>query len=399
MKRYLSSIIIAAVMVFSIGTFYIYTAVSASPFPNLKIVKESGNEKELKDIVVTGNYNLDRSNGNFNLSLDGTEYLSERSFMEKLDTVNDQIKALRKQYRNFMRGKTDLYSFFEDKDLLVYAEISPNKVGEETHSFDISTLKKKNKAKSSFSIIIPNNKQYSSIRILDVQRVGNEIKVITENYYYMNSNIEKDEIHLYTIDYIKKKVVKDNTIYTLPSRNSDIEIQFEQIFNTDFTIPNQYFVFKINKVKYKNMKDGSSEEELLKSELHAFNIETNKMKKIVLPKALKNAQIESYQNDSIYFTKQIDQQLNVFKLNIENNQLVSERKIPLSLAKDNYFILLKITNEKLYLLTNGSDQNVGEISVTDIQSGNPLYRGKIVKDGIETGEKKSKIEFYDIEVN
>ncbi|PTY78856.1 hypothetical protein B5V89_08925 [Heyndrickxia sporothermodurans] len=395
MKRYISSIVIIAIMFCTIGAFYIYTS-AANSLPEMKIVKVSGNDDELKNVVISGNYHIGNTNENFEATTKGTTYFSERSFFEKLDLEKGKLLELRKNYRNFMRGKHDLDSIFEDQELLTYTELNTryNK-----YSLNISILNKKNKKKNSFQVDIPNYQEFTGVYFHDVQRVGNELKVITENNRRLDQGKSKIELHLYTIDYEQKKIIKDDIIASkfTDNRHGD---QYDSIYSNDPTIANKYYFMQDNKVKFQELPDGGMDEQIVNSEIVAYNYEKNSLEKIKVPKQYYGTQRPQMVNDidgTVYLFLENEKDVILSKVNIDKHSIEKIRKISLPEMGGNQNQVIKIDNGKVYILitqTNANDKNT--LIVMDIRSGQNLYKGKITQ---SKQKKNSNIELFDFEIN
>ncbi|MEB6550017.1 hypothetical protein MXL46_13060 [Heyndrickxia sporothermodurans] len=393
MKRYISSIVIIAIMFCTIGAFYIYTS-AANSLPEMKIVKVSGNDDELKNVVISGNYHIGNTNENFEATTKGTTYFSERSFFEKLDLEKGKLLELRKNYRNFMRGKHDLDSIYEDNELLIYTELNPryNK-----YSLDFSILNKKNKKKNSFKVEIPNYKEFTEVYFHDVQRVGNELKVITENNRRSDQDKNKIELHVYTIDYEQKKIMKDDIIASKFMGNEHTGYQYVTIYSTDPTITNKYFAIQDNDVKVQEHQDGGIDEQIVKSEIVTYNYEKEKIEKIKVPKQYYDAQIVNDKDGTIYFILTNEKDVIVSKVNIDKHSVEKIRKISLPEMGGNQHQVIKINNGKIYILTSKADANdKNTFFVMDIRSGQNLYQGKITQ---SKQKKNSNIELFDFEIN
>ncbi|MED3650165.1 hypothetical protein [Heyndrickxia sporothermodurans] len=393
MKRYISSIVIIAIMFCTIGAFYIYTS-AANSLPEMKIVKVSGNDDELKNVVISGNYHIGNTNENFEATTKGTTYFSERSFFEKLDLEKGKLLELRKYYRNFMRGKHDLDSIYEDNELLIYTELNPryNK-----YSLDFSILNKKNKKKNSFKVEIPNYQEFTEVYFHDVQRVGNELKVITENNRRSDQDKNKIELHVYTIDYEQKKIMKDDIIASKFMGNEHTGYQYVTIYSTDPTITNKYFAIQDNDVKVQEHQDGGIDEQIVKSEIVTYNYEKEKIEKIKVPKQYYDAQIVNDKDGTIYFILTNEKDVIVSKVNIDKHSVEKIRKISLPEMGGNQHQVIKINNGKIYILTSKADANdKNTFFVMDIRSGQNLYQGKITQ---SKQKKNSNIELFDFEIN
>lgn len=388
MKRYISSIIIVAVTVISLGGYYIYHAVSASPLPQLKIIKESGSEKEIKDLMISGNYYKGPINENFDLSSMGITYYSERSYFERINNDSKRLQELKKQYRSFMRGKYHID--FEDKDLLVYTDFQStyNQQG----PLSISILNKQTKQESTFKIDIPNADHFGSVSVQEVIRQDDKLKIITDYDRLSDTSKNYNELHLYSIDMKSKKIIKDDIIDRPTEEQLNVETRYQHISSNDPYKPSdQYYVFQKDLVK----PSETDEERVVKRELFAYNLKTNQTVEIKIPKRLKNADVYLNLGSSVYFTMLNNQEVKVAKFNIETQKVTSEYSQKFS--NSNNEKLYKIVDDKLILFKPSIDENKkGTLSVIDINSGKSVFEGKIIVDkkGIE-----GNIEFHDLEIN
>src|SRR5690625_1575955 len=109
MKKYWILIVISVVMIASIGTFYIQSVFATNDKPAFVLEKISGDEKEVDSLLIGGSYygELTYIGEDFEIDLEGTRYLDDSSFFERVEGMygSSQIKQLQKDYRNFMRGK------------------------------------------------------------------------------------------------------------------------------------------------------------------------------------------------------------------------------------------------------------------------------------------------------
>lgn len=121
MKKYWKVIVVIAIAVVGIGTFYVNSAISVSKYPEFVIKKQSGDETEIKSLVVEGTYSGSVLNEGLKITADGSRYESDSSFIDLFKGYNPPlIEQLQEEYRNFMRGKSgDISAFYEDKQFLV----------------------------------------------------------------------------------------------------------------------------------------------------------------------------------------------------------------------------------------------------------------------------------------
>src|SRR4051812_32106260 len=168
MKKYRHSILLLFAVFLCIGTFYVKAAVSASPQFILK--KQNGNENEAKPVEIHGFYQNDRLSENVIISSTGPLYDSEMSLIGKVGKLFSDTKGnqhLVKEYRSFMRGKTDMNSFFEDGESLVYTNVvyKNTTTGMTAFAFKVSILDKDTKDEKSYQIPIPKGKMHQYVMI------------------------------------------------------------------------------------------------------------------------------------------------------------------------------------------------------------------------------------------
>ncbi|PKR85339.1 hypothetical protein [Heyndrickxia camelliae] len=394
MKRYISSIVIVAVLLLTLSTFYIYSAVSASPFPHFKIEKESGDAKEIRTLQITGGYGLGNGHENFNLSWNGTVYSSEVSFLDRFNNGTKRMKELRKQYKNFMRGKMEENSFYQDKVWLIYADTSSNWSGSTKNPYlEISLLKKKDKKNT--KIHIPLSKQNHYVTVDDVQLVGKQLKIATQNTVASKEN-DFNEIHVYTVDITNQKLVKDETIQPGVSnqrlqKNTYINIQNLQ--DTNISDPSKYVLYNISLMK----TTSRGRDQILNRELIAYNTETSKKELIKLPKTINIEELVSFHGDVIYFVTMNPNELKLTAYNFINQRVENEFSINRQNADTSIYA---IKNEKLYLcIPYLQGKTAGVLNVYDVKTSKKLFQGNIVN--VEKYKKWNRLslDFYDMEID
>ena len=123
MKRYMSSILLVCVSIIIIGAYYGKMMVSANNFPEYSIKTLEGREGEIKDVTLSGFVEKDGRTNGVKITSNETLYQSEQSYLQRLTGNNDpKIEKLKKEHRSFMRGKGNIYSFYQDSDFIAYAE-------------------------------------------------------------------------------------------------------------------------------------------------------------------------------------------------------------------------------------------------------------------------------------
>jgi hypothetical protein len=417
MKRYRNSIVLLVVFVITLGTFYVKVGFSASNLPEFNIKNEFGKEREAASIVLYGNYYKGSSGGNVSITQKGSNYESQKSFLDQLEPLNfrqENLIKLRKEERQFMRSKKDPTGFYIEKDFIINAKIDNS--FDSNHRvrgmhFKISTLDKKNHETQSFDIPAPLKGSYSYIDITDVQVIGKELKIITRGYLNKDQ-ASLPEIHAYSVNLAKKEVVNHSTVVQGHIEGNGIINDISSANEYDVTEPNTYEVF--TKVVKKETPDdvGSPPSiEEISRDFIIYNLKTNQFEKFKLtPEQMKkwnhspeqinklNHPTEQFlQGDIVYFINQNIDEIDVLKYNLKEQKVVSEKRISTNSKDINR--IFKIRNDKLYIVGTKDTQNsLPSIIVVDLLTGKQIYRGNIV---IKNNKKNntSNLQIYDFYIN
>lgn len=113
MKRYWKIISICLVTLLVIGTFYTQSSFAANKRVEIEFEKVSGNEDEVKNVMIDGVY-WDRSSQPIQITNEETRDLNNQSFLQKLDRIHvpPMFDDLVKQQKNFMRSKDLVPNYF-----------------------------------------------------------------------------------------------------------------------------------------------------------------------------------------------------------------------------------------------------------------------------------------------
>src|SRR5699024_7030309 len=226
MNKYWKLIGLLVIIVLGIGTFYIYKQVESGSLPEYGITKESGSESELTPVTMQG---LVIGDGNVTdyveITKSGAVYGQDQSYIQmylESGYNSNMIKNLQEKYRNFMRKKNYERGFFENEELLVYADIDVDYsqyVADENYRFQISILDKAGNKRNSINIDVPNNKTLSSIDVEDVQVNNNMLYILTGNDVR-----EKEEYHsafrVYQFDLDTNELVGEHPIVSVPYKEN-----------------------------------------------------------------------------------------------------------------------------------------------------------------------------------
>lgn len=403
MKKYWKFTSIIAVIVLSIGTFYVYSAMSETQYPEFAINKKSGDADEIKSLELEGSYHEGGSmsyvNTNLQITSDDTDYRNGRSIIDSIiGHPAPMIQKLQEKYRNFMRGKgRSVDSFFENNKLLAYAEVK-YKIGSFTtrdFKFAISIVDKDNGNTSSFSIKVPDSSVVENIFVEDVQVVDKELKVITHNSTRENGKYFNEK-HIYSFDISTGKIVSSETIFSIPEQQGNAYIHAELV-QTSHKQVNENLIFI--KTLEKMIQDGESDRlEETTRELISYNLRTNEKETIKLPDSLKEHQISYFDGSTIYFSKFSGENLVITPYSIENDQANNEFTIQLSNeTSDADPPIIIMEDGKLYVTTHITNlKTKASITVIDLKTSDTIYQGEVIRKDSPNSTEQFELYLYDM---
>ncbi|MER2180084.1 MAG: hypothetical protein ABS890_05535 [Carnobacterium inhibens] len=410
MKRYVKLIIIAVVILLSIGVYYIQPMFSADERPEFKIIANSGDETLSENMVLKGYYSENVMLGmgigdDIKITPKGTTYYSDSSnrFQSQLSGSDyEKINQLQEDYRSFMRGKEpSLANFFEDDTLLAYAELTTNNYSSvtEDEEFKIEVLNKKTNKESSFSVDLPKGTNYSYMYIEDIEVANNQLIIVTNGYSLNNEN-EQDEHHFYSVSLPNEKIEKDERLQLDLVNLDGKQIQYVELLSGMNTVQtSKFLVYRVEN------GDAQSETELYEAtyELIGVNIESGEQFLIDLSDEVGNQALSSafsIEKDILYFYKKNKETITIYTYSLEQKELREMETAELSEAQKTALkeeITLSVHNGTAFFVNNdkikGKDQ---QIMAFDLESGKAVFEGAL----IETKKQSAtNSELYLYEVN
>ena len=402
MKKYWKFTSIIAVIVLSIGTFYVNSSMSATQYPEFVINMKSGDAEEIKSLALEGSYqeggSMSYVSTNLQITSDGSDYRNDSSIIDVvIGHPSPMIQELQEEYRNFMRGKgQNVVSFFENNKLLAYAEVKykTNSFATRDFKFAISILDKDDGNTSSFSIKVPDSSVVEDIFVEDVQVVDNELKMITHNTTSENEQ-SFTEKHIYSFDIATGKINSHETVLSIPEHQGDARI-YADLIQTNHNQANENLIFI--KTKDKMIQEESDRIDETTRELISYNLKTKEKETIELPESLKESQIDFFDGLTIYFSKLSGQNLVVTPYSIENDQAGNEFTIQLS-NETSYaeppIIIAK--DGKLYVTTQVTNlKTKASITVIDLKTLDTIYQGEVIRKDLPGNTEQFELYIYDM---
>ncbi|QHS24379.1 hypothetical protein GWK91_16500 [Virgibacillus sp. MSP4-1] len=405
MKKYWKFTAIIAVIVLSIGTFYVNSAISADQNPEFVIKKESGDTKELEPLVLEGSYQ-GASSGKYisrglELTGQGTEYRNPSFLNRLIGSPAPVIERLQEQYRGFMRGKSPSeHLFFENDRFLAYAnvdyEIGFNSRETKDHTFEIDILNKKEDSIDSFAIIVPGANRMDHMFVDDVQIINGELNIITQNMVRDNNRDRLySEKHIYTIDMANQKFIKHEPIIKEPKGQDNTHFDIKFIEAEGSTNMHEKLLFLTTEREVIKDRESTRLGETSR-EVISYNLITKEKRKLSEDLNLEENEISAFDGSAIYLTKVNGQKLMVTPFHLEKKKRGDSYLFQLSDKPMNEVPpLIKIKDGKLYAASNRMNSNTtASVIVADLKTGDSLFKGELsIKDS------EDEIEDYDLYIH
>lgn len=403
MRRYWLTIVLVPFIVLCIGTYYIQ---AESRYPEFVLQKQEGDEKEAAFVLLRGQYGENSRPETVTIGSQGSEYDGERSFFARIAPYwgSEEVKKLAEEHRNFMRGKREPFSFYEDDDLLVYANVKGDDFGKQLKNarFSVSLLDKKTGRSSSYEVGVPNGNLYNWIYVYDVQVVGDQVKVVTQN----NDANSRSEIHLYSFGLRNGEAPADQILFR-EQESENMKTNIGGGFEENAVRPSRYIVF--HAIQLKQAQGGQSgyggyPMEEAGAQLLVFDIQTGQEVKIesreindLLRDGTRHAFSLSLQGDNIFLANKSGEGVRVIRYNIP------EAKTTVNDVGIDSVVHTTLKNGRLYMLIgkNMGRQELPSLAVADASTGKLLYKGTISLKGTEPDRTDAlrKLFVYDLLVS
>jgi hypothetical protein len=391
MRRYWKIVLLVPFIVLCIGTYYI-DAASSNNYPNYYLKHQAGDEKEASGVSFQANY----TNQSLTIRSDGSVYQNNESFLDSLTSnhyLSPEIEKLQKQHRNFMRGKNNPASLFEDQKVIGYVDIESNYISGKGHyRFIVSVYDKKQKSTSSFKVTVPQENEYQILAPNDVQIEGQMIKLVTINTKKSTNNTIKNtdnsltEVHLYKLNLNKMNVETDQVILAGNAPDINTRVEIGGIYQAAPTMQSRYTVFQIGYSKLKKTSESYELYATYKRELLYFDYESNKL--MTIQSDLVDDMLQQDDPNIVHSKDELLSVLNdpmgtrVVRYSLTEKKIKSEITIETNQFKSNGKGLTsaRIANHRLYMMAHLKLGTFGEapaMVVADMDTGRILYEGYI----------------------
>ncbi|MUV38356.1 hypothetical protein JNUCC1_02194 [Lentibacillus sp. JNUCC-1] len=402
MKKYWKSIAITMIIVLGLGTFYLQVALASGGNPNFTIKTIEGDKAKAENLRIDGYYSTDTIDENITITQEGSKYMSDYSYWERLNGINHDpmYKRLTTEYRGFMRGKSPwMGSMYEDDSYLAYAAVEYDFRSFETgdFTFNLAVLDKKADKENEFSYLMEGANKVNHASIESVEKVGDELKVFATLF----KRTGEEELHLYVFDLNSQELVDDQPLDQIdPSKQQEYETYIRLLHVTDPLAPKDYVVFRKevldhSTVEFSDKGDQIQQPEVIESDLVVFNLETEETENLDLPKRLEDkSQVDLFDGENLYFVETDDTGMTIVKYNIDKQEIINELEVEMKDAERlRNFSNMTIKGDKLYLLLNDpASDTTPKIYALNTETGETVFEGEVTAEDLP---EKYNLEIYE----
>lgn len=386
--RYWKVIVLAAIVILGIGTYYIQNAFASPDYPEFHLEKVSGDEGVVDGLIFMGSYidNYKEFGEDVRITPEDTIYQSERSYFDNMTEgfQDSTIKRLQSDYRKFMRGKNESSSsFFEDDKRLIYADTFGK---ESDEGFKIEMLDKETNETTDFQVEIPEN-NINYLNVVDVQADEKDVFITTRNFYTHDPNKPETEegYHVYRINIENGSLIDDEVIFENKTDHSDKGWTELVEVNNDTDIGKEdYFVFRLDHIKevgeYDEYDDYETYYKTESSDFFAYHFGTNELKELKIPDEGLGADKTAYVHEgAVYFLNKTKSGFELIRYQMDNGELnTTEVPTTLDLYDGNIFIVFH--DGKMYIPNSSLEGSAANLFVLDEKTGKLVYEGKMSAD-------------------
>lgn len=414
MKRYGKLIVLAAVVLITIGFYYIQPVFKPDTKPEFALTVKKGDKSLIEDMALEGYYSENYTLGigsEVKITTEGITYYDDAAYLNSLQgsgLAYEKITQLQNDHKSYMRGKTpDVMNFFEDDSILAYAELDTSNFSSTTEEaqFQIDVLNKKTNDELSFSVDLPQAADYDYMYVEDVEVANNKLIIVTSGTP-TNGEALQEEKHFYTISLPNEKIEKDESLQLdlLDSQNK--EIQYIELVNATHNVySSDYLVYRVELSDVpSDMELNEEEQELALStySLIGVNVETGEQFLIDISDEVGNQTVGnliSMEDNTLYFHEKNTEGVNVYAYSLAEKEL---GKVSITDLTETQIAALKddvtMTVQNGIAIFINSYKKAGEnqqIIAFDLESGKSVLEGSIEETTNQT-TSKTELFLYDV---
>lgn len=415
MKKYSKLVVLVVIVFVMFSYYYVQAGTLSDTFEQFNIKTIEGDESLLDDVVIKGDYYggnyVDQS---FKVSKDGTDYLRDASYFDRLEDyyISDKVKKLRKENRQFMRMKnSEESSYLEHENTIIYASVPYTRWGVFKGYLQLETYNRETKERNIAKIDTTNLLDYSMIEKMFVH--DDELYILVLNMEYdLATETEKTVLSIYAYNLSDETVT--NT-YEVALDERDYYSDFTNVFVDNEANPTEIMITgaavdyeEINMTTEEaTVVEGFSDDEedfreiVQLTGVKKVNLQTGKITEINVKNVVENAVPIAYNgseivfvalkgNQLLYYTYDVAKKTIAEKLTVDTDATyISMWDFQMNIVKDN----------KVYTLINHDATSTATLLIVDTLTGELLYKGLVEGDlGEPVIQDETEIYFHTLEL-
>ncbi|GGD70913.1 hypothetical protein [Paenibacillus nasutitermitis] len=393
MKRYGLSALLLILIIVSIGTYYVQAA--DNDLPQYRLMKLQGDEQAAEGLMLEGFYRAGLYTERMKVGIEGSKYDSDKSFLDQFymhTSYSKHFNSIISSHRQFLPGRYDPNSFYENDDLIVYASTPydySNTKGSYNFRINLSIWDKKAEETRSLDVPVTGKEARNLfwIHVDDVQMVNGQFKIFTTNLLQPGASHSEDlrTIHLYSIDEKSGKLTGSDELLSAPSENNrenGKRLEMSVVPAIDPLAPSSHVVYRFQEFT-KTENDQDSYSWIAKSENRkVYDLAAGQLKPLPLHETevfKEEGNLSLYMDETELVRTFVDQLgLHIFVYRLVDNT-ASETLLTLKELGTQSVNNVLLSKNKLYISMDIGGQP--GIAILDRSGGNILYKGAISVEG------------------
>ncbi|WP_027093878.1 hypothetical protein [Cohnella thermotolerans] len=383
MKRYSITLVLVLLVVVALGSYYAFGA--DERLPQYKLTALEGDPQEAEGLELSGSFGGRMWSKFLSVSVNGSRYSSDQLLVGQWwnslwrRSGHSEIDNLQREYPNFMRTKRNPDGFYKDGDWLVYVQASITKP-ERGARWACDMLELSTGKRTRFSASAPGEDAYHSVNVLDVQKIGNDIHVLTRMLSMGDGGgYGVDGFHDIVIDAASGQVVRDRPLPLEEYAGLHRSLLLEDFSDRIPSKPNDYAVLVISGEPGDGPSDPSAApKEQSVTKLYAYTYRSGELTE--LPQFAGNGDSHAYmynlQGDRLIFLRNDTNQVILSQYDLragrkEATVEVAAEKLGRGIIQD-----AQVYDDRIYILLKSDDMPIA--AVADASDGRILYKGQVV---------------------
>ncbi|WP_342478090.1 hypothetical protein NYE24_03880 [Paenibacillus sp. FSL H7-0350] len=411
MKRYAITCALILLIVVSLGTYYAFGAELRLPEYRLQTIE--GDPSIAAKLTLSGSYIGGKGSYPIEVSISGSKRI-ERTFSDQwmrdkgpLEHIYSDLNALYEDHSGFMRRKSDVYGFYSDQDVLIFANASyatpKDSLHEGTIRWSIDSLDLTTGEQTRYTDQQPSSAFYANV--IDVQKIGSEVHVLTEVSRENRNNEVIDKV----FDIGRGEPVRSVELPLGAPSGTGQELRIRSIPEAKPTVANSRVLFVVTE-----QSEGQSGKAVSTNEVTIFTEKTfeyryasEDLKELPpVTGTLRNEPVTSTTRvleGDIFTTLHIsDKAVTVDRYDLSSNLAHSQVTIEASQIAKGRISQAQVANGQVYLLLQTGDyfknKNMPIAAVADAADGHILYKGTpaIVKANGRPADQLDEVSFLNM---